>query len=341
MKGVRKIAFLVCDNGLGHTRRALLVASRILGDGSIAGNQVEITFFANPARISKFDVPSGIYLIPFETRTSAAGLRENDPETWKWHRRLPDLSGFDLVVSDNLSEILETRPDAVLMGSFLWWEALEGLPEDRVEYAKALVKKTKPVLIGTGAFASAELRNLTRFEDVGLFGNPNVHFSRDTPRENALIATGRGGESEEEARGFLIQLAGSPAPSFETVFVEPSLLPDSAPAWMQAARFTPEEYETLSVAVIRPGVGTITDSLSGGARVFSFREKGNRELERNGKGLEEIGVGQDFETIEEAWGGAVRFEGDTRSKALHLERIQGLPLQGAEKAAEILMGIMR
>ena len=35
-----------------------------------------------------------------------------------WLQNLPSLDGFDIVVSDNLIEVLEIRPDAWLSGTF-------------------------------------------------------------------------------------------------------------------------------------------------------------------------------------------------------------------------------
>ncbi len=266
---------------------------------------------------------------------------------WEWHKellKLTKLSEFDLVVSDNLSEILGIRSDAILMGSFLWWEALDGLPAARVETARELVRGLKPRLIGTQIFAGEEIPALTRFEDVGLFGNPAIRFSPKVKKKNALLSTGRGGEMEGQATEFFTDVARAVKPDFETVFVEPSLLPKNAPSWMKPATFSPSEYETLSAAVIRPGIGTITDALSAGARIFAFREPGNRELERNAKGLETLGVGEDsgegFKGLQEAWNSALQFHMDERAKEKHLARLLSVPLQGAEKAARILQSAL-
>src|SRR5262249_53569756 len=134
----------------------------------------------------------GITLVDFDTGTSAMALRMGTPDAAQWNDRLPDLDGFDLVVSDNLPEVLARRPDAVLMGNFLWHEVIEGCDAAYVARARALLAQHRPSMIASTIFAAPYLSGSTRLQLVGLFGPP---VRQTTRGDDLLVAIGHGGEA--------------------------------------------------------------------------------------------------------------------------------------------------
>lgn len=277
---------VACDNGFGHVRRVATVAAEIARRGG------EVTVFAREDQARRF----GLSVIPFETRTSPGALRRDDAEAWDWHERLPPLGAFDLVVSDNLPEILLQRQDAVLMGSFLWHRALEGLPAPRVARAEELLRE-RPEMLGSGLFAAPELAEITRFVDIGL-------VTRGRPPRGAhtdlLLACGMSGACESATlKGVESILRRGPGP-FRRILVEPRLVPNRPPEWMMRADFSRTMYGDIVAAVVRPGAGTSTDAIHAGCRLFCFYEQGNRELSFNAGRIASHGLGVDAGTVERA-----------------------------------------
>lgn len=242
-----------------------------------------------------------VELQDFDTKTSADGLRDNDPEVTQWHIRLPDLECYDLVISDNLPEVLHRRPDALLSGGFFWHEAVPDAHREYIEKTRALITRHNPIMITSGLFAPAYLHEQTRLLEVGLYRlNPPVEGGtrRGRPRDGLLIACGRGGEVEDITAAAIVELAtGELLQNFKKVLVEPHLLPDNPPGWMLAADFSAGMYAGLRAAVIRPGIGTLSECLLAHVPVCAFYEQANQEMTFNAAQLESIGAGWDCRDI--------------------------------------------
>ncbi len=324
-------AFILCDNGLGHTRRGLAVVSQLRK----LAPHASVTVFANPQRARFF----GANVQPFITSTSVENFRTTNPDSCFWERRLPDLSSYNFVISDNLVEILEIRPDAVLMGSFLWHLILSDGDQKWLSRAHSLIRKYHPAMLGTGVFASQQLRDEVRFIDVGFIidGQISEKINSIHKRKNILISCGKTGASSSETKILLNNILKQTKTVFETVFVEPDLFPENAPNWMVPADFTPKMYSTLAAAVIRPGVGTVSDVLAGGGRVFSFFEKGNIEMQYNAEVLQKLDLGELFESSSFAFFAAIDYYKSESSVQAHEHALKRLRFDGAESTARWLL----
>lgn len=331
-----RIAFILCDNGLGHVRRAAAVISEL----HRAAPAAEVSVLADPARCARFGLAVAE---PFLTETSARQLIAGDAASCRWDERLPDLSRYDRVVSDNLVEALAVRPDTVLMGSFLWHLALPAAAPAFRQRARELLTRHRPLLLGTAPFVSEAARSLTRFRDIGFVLPPGPAPRFDMPKRSGglLVASGKGGDVQAEVRDLLEELARGPRPDFESVYAEPECMPARAPDWMRRADFSPGMYRAVDAAVIRPGMGTVTDSLAFGARLYCFAEPGNEEMGDNLRAIESLGVGRAFA----GRGGArdalaaARTERRNPDVALsHLAALRKLDFQGTTRAIPWILG---
>lgn len=267
----------------------------------------------------------------FETRTSADALRRGDKQSCEWHRRLPALNDYDVVVSDNLPEVLHVRDDAVLQGSFLWHLALEDVAPEYLVASKRIFAQRRPPMVGTGLFAAPELTGITCYEDVGLIKSMDIPRGE---RTDLLIACGRSGNCEREATAAVsILVERGPGP-FDRVQVEPRLLPDNHPGWMRAADFTPVMYSRLAAAVVRPGVGTLTEALEAGCLVYCFYEEGNQEMAFNAAQIELHGLGFDCRRVDAALSQALSAGKPPHSRTTETG---GLSFDGATRAARYLL----
>lgn len=313
--------FIACDNGLGHVRRVVTVANELAGQGA------RVTVLARTDQAGRFGWPAQ----HFETGTSVEALRRGDKNACLWHERLPDLDGYDVVVSDNLPEVLLVREDAVLMGSFLWHLVVEGADAAYLEASQQLVSSRRPAMIGAGLFASPELKAITRYRDVGLFRTAEIPRGDKT---DLLVACGRSGSGEEEAAaGVQLLMAMGPGP-FQAVHVEPRLLGDSHPPWMRPADFSTWMYSRVAAAIIRPGVGTVTEALQAGCDIYCFYERGNGEMAFNASQIASHGFGFDCGGIDAALQQALNRGTERR---LSLEAPRRLRFDGAQRAARHLL----
>lgn len=311
---------MACDNGLGHMRRVAAVRHELARQGA------DVTVMARQDLAARF----GVRAVHFETCTSAESFRCGDERAIHWHTRLPNLDSFDVVVSDNLPEVLHLRIDAVLMGSFLWHLVIEGTQEEYVRSVRQLLAARRPVMIGTALFASDELRNVTRFHDAGLFCRPPVF-----PREgkDLLISCGRSGLCEDAVKEGVAELLKRGRGPFEAIHVEPTLVPPNAPPWMLKADFGARMYARLRAAVVRPGVGTLTELIQAGCPAFCFYEDGNREMSGNAARIESAGLGFDCSSVEHAIDRAF-------AHGEHPQKVSRLPqasFGGAARAASLIL----
>ena len=153
-----------------------------------------------------------------------------------------------------------------------------------------------------------------------------------------MISCGRGGRIQDEAKKFVSCIKKVKPTVFNNVWVDSAILPNSAPPWMKPATFSLKMYNSILAAVIRPGVGTVTNSLSAGAKIFSFYEKGNREMEENAQKLSDAGYGCIASSIEAAWKSALAYAGSSDSQKRHFRQLKELNMDGAEESAKIILG---
>ena len=334
-KDEKSIAIIACDHGYGHVRRCLIIASKL------ADLNWQVNLFAPAGAVRKLassiDIDTQILLSDFSIGTRIDQLCRGTVDNWI--KRLSSMDEFALVLSDNLLDILKIRPDATLSGSFLWHRALDCFDTGLYAEAESLLEHYSPKMIGSSLFAADELREITEFYPVGLFVSqpPDYHCLQGS---DLLITCGMSGEIESEYSAFIKQLALDEKPPFNTVWVEPRLMPVAAPGWMKAATFDADMYKNLSAAICRPGVGTLTDCLWGGARVFCCFEAGNREMVDNTRAVNKAGVGESFSTLIDAYYSAVGYWQTRSAKTKHLESLKKINFDGATETSVILEKII-
>ena len=304
---MKHVAIIACDNGLGHVRRCYLVGLELARCGVLVdlfapAKSFEIfkTLFASHEHLRKID---------FSTGTSAERLIHSDQFSLYWHERLPDMSQYHTVVSDNLPEILHIRPDALLSGHFFWHDVLNNLSEEYRLASQALIDRSNPIVIATELFASEIVRSCAKYTPVGLYinGNPSLAALNG----DALLITG--GYTPVLRSGlqkYIQKIMQYGSCIFSTVYIDPDLLHSAEkgrdgldevhalkdrryvlPDWIKIATYDDAMYKQVAVAICRPGVGTITDLLQHGGRAIFVYESGNKEMAENACRLEAMGLG--------------------------------------------------
>lgn len=326
----KRIALLACSNGMGHVRRMLALALALRQAGAYP------VLFAEGCKLARLAQAYGVNALEFREFVSRTECDDWMEETGRqWVEDLPVLDNYDEVVSDNLVEVLERRPDAWLSGSFFWHCALDGFPAGLAAKAEALLQLHRPRMVTSKLFSPDYLDSRTRLYKVGLYAFPNSVVTGDG--NDILLASGTGGGADSDLGALVQEIAAGPRPRCGRVWVEPRMYEANMPAWVQAATFTPAMYAGLLCAVIRPGVGTATDALLAGARLFSFYEAGNDEMRVNAARIAAAGVGEDCGSARDAWQAALRFIGGVREQIQHRLAVRVLDRDGARQASMLIL----
>ena len=326
-----KVALIACSNGMGHVRRMLALAKSL---HELGADPVLLAPKEKSERLIALNNSFKPKIINFQSKT-----RINDwlsGKAYNWAQTLPDLSIYHSVVSDNLLEILHIRKDAWLSGSFIWQYALSGIASNQVRNADKILNQYNPRMISSTLFAADYLAKKTRLFKVGLFSFCSSHKYHNGT--DILISTGTGGAICDEVEIFLDEISNSNRPIKGVIWIEPSLWKSHMPSWIIPADFTPQMYQKIRCAIIRPGVGTVTDCLLYGARIFSFYEKDNYEMRNNATKIQRAGVGEDSSNINQAWVLALNYYENSPNQTNHQKAFAVINRNGAMDAAALILG---
>lgn len=302
-----RVAVVACDHGLGHVRRAALVARELRARGAA------VTLLAPPEHVARAEraLPTAepLDVLDLATATTPEALRAGEARATRWVERLPDLDRYDAVVADTLPEILEVRPDAVLVAQFWWHDVLEDVDAAYRDRAAALLAEHRGPVLGSVPFAMPAVTGLAGFVPVGL----HAPGERTAPvdgraRRTLLVSGGTTPALRARLRAFvagLAELAEGVLLPFDEVAVDPDLLPSGAPGRLRAFAFDAADHARLAAALVRPGLGTVTDLLQHGVPMICVREGGNAELVHNARAIEANGWGIDLGTVPDSVEGLV------------------------------------
>jgi hypothetical protein len=299
----RLVAVLV-PNGLGHARRTVGVIARYLergGDATVTvvgeawqeaaarrwpAGQV---LTAHGAAWRPGIVAPGVH---WSTDTSVYG----DGRLLGWEDRLadvPELAAADVVLSDNLVGVLTSRPDALLLGSFLWSDVLadqEPHPTPAVaafvRHERELLATHRPEMLCVRGLATPGVLERTRAVPVGWMCQGSPARPQDEAADEVAVLGGWTGAADDLLVDAAVALraAGRSVTAAEAV---------AARAGVPVFDPTSDQWRRTAAVVCRPGAGTLTDCVDWRVPVVCLDEGANSELRHNGRQVEELGLGVD------------------------------------------------
>jgi hypothetical protein len=297
------VAAIVCENGLGHFKRML----GILDEWHRRNPQDQIHIYAEEwqvqqlhdwPKISLFDRPE-VHLHPGVVHP---GIRLGSPESYRsgrlvdWGKRLEheeELLAADLVLSDNLSGVLQYRKDAILLGSFLWsdvFEAVAGtLPEVQafIQLERSLLEHHRPPMICVADIAMPGVLERTHAVRVPWFAqDPAVVRDPQKMAGRVAILGGATGLMDTAIQDVARRLSENP--EWE-LFLPPKLL-EGSELTAQPFGFSVADYAAVDLVICRPGIGTITDCINTSTPMLTISEKGNPEMDHNSERLSQLGL---------------------------------------------------
>jgi hypothetical protein len=209
---------------------------------------------------------------------AADGFADGRLVDWVARWEASDAARTDLVVSDNLTGVLGARPDAVLMGSFLWSDVLGAVASGPavdafVAQERALLAAHRPPMLATAdvvhpgvvertavvalPWADDRLPELTRQPEPSGSGG-----AAGSTGDMVAVLGGRTGAADDALGRVRDVLLGAG----RKVVTDPSALHGPRRA-------------RLGLLVCRPGLGTVTAGVIGSLPMLLVREPGNPELD--------------------------------------------------------------
>lgn len=346
-----RIGLIACGHGLGHIKRLIKITNRLVSRIPDAG----LTLYCEPWQVESLRDWSEFRL--FHTRDNARIVSVNIPIRWspnpdeylgwlmEWHKGIPEweLGQFDFILSDNLVEPLLYNDNVILIGSFLWHDVFSiAFPDNPVvrqyrEWAENLLRKHRTDMIVSRYFVMPAAERQTNTHKVGIIGfseTGRIERGKSSP-ESVLVALG----STREAEECLEQLVAATQKLSKTgiMVLCPSRWYDvlsQHTANVKIYDFNSNSLDSVDIAIIRAGMGTICDCITAGVPMLYIPER-NPEIHFNQRCLSQLGIGvplQDF------LDGKPSPLSDANIYRSMLERMADFSLQGDAEAADFLTG---
>ncbi len=288
-----KVAIFSCDNGYGHARRSILVGRYLAKKGFDV--TVFVTFDAIHRFTKLFSDLQNVRFKEFQPETKRYlhenRIYENNP----FEKFKNSIWDFDYVISDNLPEILIYRSDAFLSGSFLWHQITKEIDNDYRNNLKELFLINKVKIFAPKFFSMPDLSKELEVLECGLVMPDRVISAQ---KGNLLISGGKTKNINEQLIKLIeILIQNTDAQMlFKTIYLDEDLYNDRYKnLGFEKANFSAEMYSTLSVAIIRPGIGTITECIANRVYILTIDESTNDEITYNTNQIRKLGIGERFD----------------------------------------------
>lgn len=282
-KPIKSNCLIACDSGLGHLRRLYIYAESI----ELTGEAVTILCsYKAYLRFARFHRQNqNIKIIHFETKTNFWEGKKIG-ECIEWTKNLPCLDAYDTVICDNLPEILLIREDAIISANFFWHEILPSVSEEYRILCRNLLHKYKPNISGCYNFSMPEVtsqvnykpRNLYVLTEISTVASINLRVNR---KPCLLISGGTTQIVKEHLKKIVEKISLNNSMHYSTIYVDSYLYNSKLPKEILIADFSPTMYSMITHAIIRPGLGTVTDLITVGCLILPVYEPANREMSFN------------------------------------------------------------
>ena len=246
---------------------------------------------------------------------------------------------FDTVISDNLVEPLLYASNVILSGSFLWHDILQkAYPQHAViqDYASKmqslLLEKCPPMIVNRYMVMPA-VTEQTQTHGIGFISFYEGQPRRDRPtrERHVLVALGNSPAVAQHIpaiREMLLQYDNDAVSM--TVYVPERFVPDfqGIPQAVTVYDFRRNPLHQIDLAIIRAGIGTLSDCIAARVPMLCVEEPDNPEISYNIARLQALGIGFAVSpsalTLHENYGSIV-------------QNFEALSLAGADEAAQYLL----
>jgi len=267
-----RYAFIACDHGLGHLRRTLLRASQ----AASANDQVSVLCSADSLNRLRFcvDIDKRINILELNTKTTVANLSGSINDSVKWLGNLPELSDYDIIISDNLLEVLTIYPKAIIHAQFFWHRVLRDINNEYYELCEYVLASCKPTVYGCPIFSMPHVRSVENFVPLDLPAlNPSRNYgSRRLTRSGKILVSGGSTSAYTAFLSSFVEDIMVYKPDLARSLVVDKQIYEQLIEHISAkeliiADYSQNMYSQIEIAFCRPGLGTVSDLREAGALI--------------------------------------------------------------------------
>lgn len=289
MQSTKNIAIFASNNGLGHIKRSITLANSL-------SKKFNITIFCLKNKLSKFKINRKVKTVNFEIKKYKKIIFNKKNNIHKFFNLKKK---FDIVLSDNYPEILNNQSNTLLISNFFWHDILR----INTEYYRRLEKKiaNRPI-VANYLFASKYIKKNFKIRPVGFYGN-FLEKKFNSKKNGILISFGTAKLNDKlktEINNFLKNindLKNNDIP----IYLEPRYYQKHFINFnIFRAKYDKKMYSKIAVAIIKPGLGTVTDCLCRGITLLTYTKNQNKEFSENAKILEKNLLGINFYDLNSA-----------------------------------------
>lgn len=289
MNKQKKIAIVASNNGLGHIKRSVVLANSL-------SRKFKVSIFCLKEKVDKFKINKNVKIINFEIikyKNIIFNKKNNIHNFFIFKNK------FDIFLCDNYPEILNKQKNTIMMSNFFWHDILR----INTEYYRKLEKKiAKRPVISNYLFVSKYIKKKFKVKSVGFYGK-FLQKNFDDKKKGILISFGTAKlnyKNKIEINNFLESIKSSNNQNIP-IYLEPRFYKKNYKKFnIYEAAFDDEMYSKITVAIIKPGLGTITDCLSRGITLITYTNNQNKEFTENAKILEKNNIGINFYNLTSA-----------------------------------------
>lgn len=282
----RAIAIICCGNGLGHTKRMLWLANELVS------RNIKITMFLSKYSFVKLVHIKKNNLLNFKFFDGKIIEKGSVRKISTIPSEVKNIKKYPVVVCDNLLEILEIRNDAILFANFFWHMIFDNVSKCYVEYCKSLLNIYKPIIFGSEIFAADYVKSIKSFQPIGLFGGKSSNNNFKSKENKAILISTGSSDFAPYLDKIVVSILEKLNGNYSCVYVEPRIIENlKIDKAIRKANFTDDMYLQCVYAIVRPGIGTLTDCLRNKVFPICIYESKNKEMDHNSKILINKGLG--------------------------------------------------
>jgi hypothetical protein len=301
---------VMANNGLGHFRRTvrLLSATRERLPTLTVGLVCErwqldrLRSWPPLAKLLESGAETHTGLLTDSVAWSSDPSLYNDERLFAWQRRVEAVPGIretSLVLSDNLVGTLAVRPDTVLVGSFLWSDVLEAAYPDHPSIRRfaaqdrELLARHRPDMLCIADIAMPGVLERTQAHPLPWMCEWALPADESPPATKRIALLGG---ATGAAQAVLLRAGRALHDQGWELAADLALATALGDQGVNVRTFdhSPAAYASCSVALCRPGTGTLTDCVASLTPMLMLRETNNPELSHNAARMAGLDYGHDL-----------------------------------------------
>lgn len=327
----KNVAIVVCNSGFGHLRRVFAVLKKLIDMDLFDAKYI---LFADEEHVKSLKHE----LDKIDIKNNEIILMHINSELYGYEKEFTTnyrdvIANVDYVWSDNMVFPLVYNKNTILSGSFLWMQINEYFASD-----KRIVAEYNPIMIACKYFTLPSLKQLTRIREVGIYDYYSVEI--DTPKKRKLLLScGRTQTALKEFHSHADKIRAICAKIKNVEIVVDEIIYKMLQGCACVRRITPfseDVFRDINAAVIRPGIGSISDVIVKGGRLFPVVLDDNDEVKHNAAMIEKMGIGEGAMSIERALEAGLHYLDDTIAQNQHKENLRKLQFDGVKDTADII-----